>query len=336
MRTKQSSNPKKRKQRTQQSPLLFDERELLSPPYAKASVSIAATTSLPNELDSGRVKWLLKLASYVDVLLVWDDWSDSASPDSGGQAQTVAILTDIIDRAGGAGKVEIQLVRNGFDYEQYFLATIDIALVLTDSRQFSQFYNWNERRKKIGGHGYDILCYAGGSNHRYGDAPPMRAFALASIGGTFNALHEGHREYLKSALRLADMVHILISDDEYARPRKTYTPLDLKERRDHLTKYLRYIGCSDRAVTQRLIKVTDIEKYVTTSVPLDLVITEHTYFDWFDEWNRCRNKNGLAPYGILCRERTVVHGSDLSSSMFAEIESSASRKLYGIQDDLFD
>ena len=146
MRIKQTSNPKKRKQGTQQSPLLFDERELFSPPYAKASVSIVATTSLPDELDSGRVKWLLKLASYVDVLLVRDDWSDSASPDSGDQTQTVAVLTDIIDRAGGTGKVEIQLVRNRFDYEQCFLAAIDIALVLTDCRRFSQFYNWNERR----------------------------------------------------------------------------------------------------------------------------------------------------------------------------------------------
>src|ERR1700730_6805024 len=47
-------------------------------------------------------------------------------------------------------------------------------------------------------------------------------FHIATIGGTFQAMHLGHRQYLKLALRLADIVHISLTSDHYASTLKNY------------------------------------------------------------------------------------------------------------------
>jgi cytidyltransferase-like protein len=289
------------------SSALFDEQELLSPPYRKAVISAAAMTSPGASFDARHLKWMLGLAHYLEILLMPDD-----------EATAVRKLIGALDNA--SGRVKDKIFTNTHDYEQYFISAADIPLVISGYSRFQEFRELNEQRKKSGRPGYDILCHAPERPLR-GTSPPIRAFAVASAGGTFNVLHEGHQEYLKSALRLADKVHILISDNEYARERKSYRPQDLDVRRERLRKYLRTIGSSDRVEIKPLVYKADIEHFVKTRKELDVVITERAYFDWFDEWNKRRGEDGLQRFDILCRERTVVRGIELSSSMLTEDES---------------
>jgi cytidyltransferase-like protein len=155
-------------------------------------------------------------------------------------------------------------------------------------------------------------------------SPSSELFQLASVGGTFNVLHEGHKRYLTAAFLLARQVHILLSSDSYAKERKAYAPRRLAERRNVLETYLRGAGLNQRAEIEILEAVGDIRLYVITSAALDLVVTESTYFAWFDEWNHDRLNNGYDRYHILCKPRTLVAGRDVSSSSMSSSALSSS------------
>jgi cytidyltransferase-like protein len=206
--------------------------------------------------------------------------------------------------------------------EQYFETCAEVELVIADRAYFHLLADWSDYRKKQGLLGYDILCgwARGGLNSQNAEYLPTRAFRLASIGGTFNALHDGHRKYIKSALQLADDVHIFIADDDYAQKRKPYTPHPLGKRRRALRKYILALHSGERVITQDLRCVEDIETYVRATKDLDVVVTERDYFNWFDEWNEYRKKDGRRCYDILCKERTTVLGTNLTSSLLAEFE----------------
>jgi len=298
------------KRERSKSPALFDERDLLRPPYRRAAISIQAVTAPGGLLDKRRLNWMLGLADQVEILC------------EDGQAEAARRLIQSMNDPRINERAKDKIVKNVHEFEDYFISVPDISLAIIDYPQFTQFYDWNERRKKSETRGYDILCHAPERPlHALGATRPLRAYTLASAGGTFNAFHEGHQEYLKSTLRLADEVHILLSDDEYARERKSYSPHEFTARRKSVRRYLRTIGCSSRVSIKRLVSKVDIENFVKTSERLDIVITERAYFDWFNDWNGRREESGLIRFDILCRERSVVRGADLSSSMLVEDQS---------------
>jgi cytidyltransferase-like protein len=292
----------------------------LKPLYGTAVIS-TSRASQHGVLCRSKLGHTLKLAAQVIILIFDDDYHGQLGKEPAQSAATIKMEKLIAD-LGYADRVQAKLIGGTLDAEDYFGDGPGPELVLAEQADFHQFDRWNERRKKAGHKGYDILYHMAGGVMSDPAAPaPLRAFRLASIGGTFNALHEGHKEYIKSALRLADGVHVLIADDDYAAGRKTYAPKSFTNRSSYLRKYVsKELGCAGRLKTARLSAVADIEKYVRTEHALDLVVTERAYFDWFEKWNMARRENGLPCYSILCRERTIVQGADLSSSMLAEPE----------------
>jgi pantetheine-phosphate adenylyltransferase len=142
----------------------------------------------------------------------------------------------------------------------------------------------------------------------------MRPFRLASVGGTFNWFHQGHRGYLKIAFILADQVHIMLASDSFARQRKLYEPRPWTVRIRYLEAFLEDAEFTQRHEIALLNELHDIEDYAVTCDLLDLVVVERAYFDWFDEWNRKRVANHRPSYHILCKPRTLLHGRDISSS----------------------
>lgn len=203
----------------------------------------------------------------------------------------------------------------------------EFDLIITTREEVEYFETLNDARRQRGLDGYDILCNAPSYTPIANEETqsPRRPFRLVSVGGTFNALHDGHREYLKLALRLADKVHILLASDSYARQRKNYHPRPLSNRRRSIKTFLDNLNCADRVEIQTLKNVADIERYVTGEVSLDLVLVEFAYMKWFDEWNFDRIQHGYPMYGMLCKSRTAIHGIELSSSMIANGRPSSRR-----------
>jgi cytidyltransferase-like protein len=288
----------------------------LPTPYRRAVIAEFSAQAHSN-IAITYAETALKMATVIDVLLVRD--MGLAPRDA--RARVDAYITE----EGLQERAHVGVLESVYEAEQYFETCAELDLVIADRNYFHRLDDWNDHRRKRGLPGYDILCGWTGSapGRRYAGSPPARAFRLASIGGTFNALHDGHKRYIVAALQLADEVHVFVASDDYAGERKSYKPRKLEKRLDAFRAYTRSLDCSERVITQVLRLKGDIEAYVRGSEDLDVVVTEHDYFDWFDEWNESRKHDGHEYYNILCKERTTVPGSklDLTSSMLAECES---------------
>src|ERR1700761_2589904 len=86
-------------------------------------------------------------------------------------------------------------------------------------------------------------------------------FRHASIGGTFNTLHDYHRDYIVAALTLAHTVHLFLATDNYAQQRKIYNPLPMADRLRSLEALLNDIRCADRVEIEGLEQVSDMQTY---------------------------------------------------------------------------
>jgi pantetheine-phosphate adenylyltransferase len=63
-------------------------------------------------------------------------------------------------------------------------------------------------------------------------------YKLASIGGTFGAFHQGHKDYIDLAFALAKRVQIGINSQSYAQTYKQYDVSPLEQRLKALNEYL--------------------------------------------------------------------------------------------------
>jgi cytidyltransferase-like protein len=144
-----------------------------------------------------------------------------------------------------------------------------------------------------------------------GKMPPP--FKIATVGGTFQALHEGHKRYLVIALAVAERVHIWITSDEYARYTKPYDVLPYPERKARVEQFLRDTNVIHRTVVHELASVRTLAEFVTRS-EVDVAVVEPRYLAPFQRLSdRCRAKRG-AELAILVKPRTRLGEEELSST----------------------
>ena len=138
-------------------------------------------------------------------------------------------------------------------------------------------------------------------------------FHIATIGGTFQAMHLGHRQYLKLALRLADIVHISLTSDHYASTLKNYPVASFDVRCKEIQSFLASIGVRDRTRIHELSSSDQLKKFMITTV-LDVALVEPQYLDLFQSFNRLRSQLKMDEYCIVLKPRTKVDGLDISST----------------------
>ena len=137
----------------------------------------------------------------------------------------------------------------------------------------------------------------------------------ATIGGTFDALHAGHQEYIRLAFEYADRVFIYVNSDEYARPQKCYEVQPLALRISQLRAYLRNLGISDSTYEiRRLNALKELEQdFQNEEIHLAVVVPE--YYPLVQNLNQLRIQNNQKPVLILVKERTRdSQNGDISSS----------------------
>lgn len=139
-------------------------------------------------------------------------------------------------------------------------------------------------------------------------------FRLVSLGGTFNELHRGHKEYLDMGLYLAEKVHIYITSDMYASTYKIYPPkpyeLRLRKILSYLSKKNKIDKCEIFAINNNLELEQNIIK-----LNYDLVVVEPAYFEKFKSLALIKGRNGKKQFSILFKHRTRDGKSnDISST----------------------
>jgi cytidyltransferase-like protein len=153
-------------------------------------------------------------------------------------------------------------------------------------------------------------------------APP---FHVATTGGTFQAMHLGHRQYLELALRLADTVHISLTSDHYASTFKDYQVMPFDIRCKEIKSFLTSIGASDRIRIHELNSLDQLKEFMLTTV-LDVALVEPQYLELFQSFNRLRSDLKMDEYCIVLKPRTKVDGLDISSTALHASPARSERK----------
>lgn len=100
-------------------------------------------------------------------------------------------------------------------------------------------------------------------------------FEHLAVGGTFDLLHKGHKDFLEGALKLARKITIGVTSDEMttARGKKTFYPYEKRESdvRDFLQK-------SHLGISWQIIKLSDVLGTTTHDTSIDAIcVTEDSY-----------------------------------------------------------
>lgn len=145
---------------------------------------------------------------------------------------------------------------------------------------------------------------------------------IATVGGTFDTLHMGHKDYLSLAFEYADFVRIYVSSDEYCRDKKKYKTRPFKNRVKDLEEFLReikYQGLYKICPLERLDDLkTDYLKNPDLREKIHLAIVSPEYYDFFNELNQDRINAGLKDFLIMVKQRSYYYKNekvkDFSSS----------------------
>ena len=117
------------------------------------------------------------------------------------------------------------------------------------------------------------------------------------IGGTFDTLHRGHREFLKTAFSLGDEVLIGITSDRMARKKPLpYKISDFRTRKKNLMEFLD--KNFPRPLLYKIIKIEDPFK-PGLGEDLDVIIVSPGTRRNANKINLLRSRNGLKPLKIV-------------------------------------
>ena len=142
----------------------------------------------------------------------------------------------------------------------------------------------------------------------------------AIIGGTFNALHDGHKYYIKLAFDYAEEVYILLTSDDYAKISKSYQVNSYKFRKKCLEDYVLEIK---RARQCHIINMDSdcflINFCLKNDFTMAILIPE--YYPLFQKINRIREDEGKNPLLLLVTQRIKTReGFKLSSTLINNLK----------------
>jgi cytidyltransferase-like protein len=114
---------------------------------------------------------------------------------------------------------------------------------------------------------------------------------VATIGGTFDALHTGHKEYIKLSFEFADYVIIYVNSDEYDQ-RKRFNMKSYDKRVHALRDFIFKIGVDPtRYEFRKLSSRSQLEEdYLSEEIHFAIVVPE--YYQLLRSMNELRTKNG--------------------------------------------
>jgi len=141
---------------------------------------------------------------------------------------------------------------------------------------------------------------------------------IATIGGTFDTLHQGHKDYINLAFDFAHYVIIYIKTDEYVNGKKIYQVRPYQERYEKLAEFVRRIGVKDKCEIRPHGNandfVTDYLNEFTRHDVLYMAMVAPEYYEKFLAINRLRESKGMNSILLVVKPRFRDGNNDLSSS----------------------
>ena len=132
---------------------------------------------------------------------------------------------------------------------------------------------------------------------------------IGSIGGTFNILHEGHKDYIKTAFRFCEFVYIMLTTNKYTQ--KKYQVKSFNLRKKQIVEYLKSLNIKRNKY--KFIKIDNTKSLIgfMTKTNINLVITSHEYYPLMKLINDIKIIKKLKPFLILIKERLGISTTQL-------------------------
>lgn len=139
------------------------------------------------------------------------------------------------------------------------------------------------------------------------------------IGGTFDALHIGHQEYIKFALQQADELLIMLSSDKYIanlkKGKKKYRVKKFKKRAARLHSFIDSLHFNKPVLIEPLFSLNQLQHVFTNGSKITHVVAIPEYLDLFKKYNYTRKKTGkpavkIVPMKLVCTK----NGAKISST----------------------
>jgi len=124
-----------------------------------------------------------------------------------------------------------------------------------------------------------------------------RPFPEVAVGGTFDALHRGHKILLRTAFRAGDRVLIGLSRNGFVRRlRKSHHVDPYPRRKRELVHFLRKEGLADRF---EIVPLDDPYGPTIVDSSVDAVIVSRMTKKTADKINTIRRRRGLKPLPVV-------------------------------------
>ncbi len=142
-----------------------------------------------------------------------------------------------------------------------------------------------------------------------------KARHTAIIGGTFHALHQGHRYYIKLAFDFAEEIIILLTSDKYAQMCKSYRVLPYELRKKAIQDYVNEIAKGKKYQIITLQSDSFLINFCTEN-DFTMAILVPEYYSLFQKINFIREDEGKKPLLLLVTPRIKTkEGFDISSTL---------------------
>lgn len=137
----------------------------------------------------------------------------------------------------------------------------------------------------------------------------------AIIGGTFNAMHQGHKDYIKLAFDFADEVFVLLTTDKCAKSCKKYRVAPYEVRKNFIENYIVEVnGSKPHQICAMDSECSLIRFCIENDITMAIIIPE--YYPLFQKINRIREDEDKQPLLLIIKERTKTsEGFGISSTL---------------------
>jgi len=124
-----------------------------------------------------------------------------------------------------------------------------------------------------------------------------RLFREVAVGGTFDALHRGHKILLRTAFRAGDRVLIGLSRNGFVRRlRKNHAVDPYPKRKRALISFLKKEGLLERG---RIIPLDDPYGPTINNSTIDVLVVSRFTKKMADRINSIRRRRGLKPLSVV-------------------------------------
>ena len=150
---------------------------------------------------------------------------------------------------------------------------------------------------------------------------------IATIGGTFDALHNGHKSYIELAFEFADEVILYLTTPDYVEWRKSYQISTFEQRARRIRDFAASRGWGDQLKIRKHKTRDDflhdfLQEFTSEHVRYIAVISPE-YYNRFLEINAEREKRGLEGVLLMVKPR---HRERLANGKLVELSSTVEHR----------